>query len=213
MSDYPQLTQPELTQKLRQLMKVVGISSFKDLRDRSEVSLNVIVKLRQGQADLISYKDLNNLGISLKISAQDLIVKFSHQPYKLEQDELDKEDNSKSQFQTQIRQEFQQEVLTKLESLLLQLPTVAHAITNNPSIPAQNLLPLFRPFQNLLQDWGIEAIAPVGTEVSYDPRLHQLMDSSDLANLGDRALVRYIGYVQGDRLLYRARVSKIVTSL
>jgi molecular chaperone GrpE (heat shock protein) len=63
---------------------------------------------------------------------------------------------------------------------------------------------------HLLEDWGIKAIAPVGTEVNYDPRLHQLMDGAELELVkeGDVVLVRYTGYVRGEQLLYRARVSK-----
>jgi len=30
--------------------------------------------------------------------------------------------------------------------------------------------------EQLLQQWGLEAIAPVGAELSYDPQLHQLLE-------------------------------------
>ncbi|AFY72713.1 hypothetical protein Syn7502_00559 [Synechococcus sp. PCC 7502] len=189
------------TQELRRLMQVVGISSFRSLGSHSQVSLNAIAKLRKGQADLISYKDLASLSKSLKISLEDLVSKFSQiQPISPNQvTELTKSD----------KLEVQQEVVAKLESMLLQLPTAAYAITKNPDLPARNLLALFRPLENLLRDWGIEAIAAVGIEIEYNPQLHQPMDGSESVQAGDRVLVRYTGYRWGDRLLYRARVSRI----
>jgi hypothetical protein len=193
------------TQELRRLMKVAGIFSFRSLGDRSKVSLGNISKLRRDQADLIGYRDLNNLGICLGISVEALVSKFSQikpQPESQKIAPIDIQESGQAQFQ--------QEVLAKLESLLLQLPTAAHVITNNPNFPARNLLPLLRPLDHLLEDWGIKAIAPVGTEVNYDPRLHQLMDGAELELVkeGDVVLVRYTGYVRGEQLLYRARVSK-----
>ncbi len=49
--------------------------------------------------------------------------------------------------------------------------------------------------------------AIVGTELPYDSRQHQLMGGT--ANPGDLVRVRYAGYKQGDRLLYRAKVSPV----
>ena len=195
-------------QELRRLMKIAGISSFQSLGDRSKITLGNLNKLRRGQADLICYRDLNNLGICLGISVEDLVSKFSQ--IKPQKQECGRS-QFQSEFQIQFQSEFQQQVLTRLESLLLQLPTAAHAITNNPNFPARNLLPLLRPLDHLLQDWGIKAIAPVGTEVNYNPRLHQLMDGADLGLVkeGDMVLVRYTGYVKGEQLLYRARVAPL----
>jgi len=62
----------------------------------------------------------------------------------------------------------------------------------------------------LLQQWGVEAIAPVGAELPYDPQQHQLLEGT--AQAGDQVLVRYTGYRQGDKLLYRAKVSPVPSS-
>jgi molecular chaperone GrpE (heat shock protein) len=104
-------------------------------------------------------------------------------------------------------QEFQQTSVQILESLLLQLPTAAYAAQQNPQVPAVKLLPLLRPLEQLLQEWGIEAIAPVGSEVAYDPQWHQLMEGT--ATVGDLVKIRYTGYRQGETLLYRAKVSPV----
>jgi molecular chaperone GrpE (heat shock protein) len=69
------------------------------------------------------------------------------------------------------------------------------------------LLPLVRPVEQLLQQWGVEAIASVGSELAYDPHLHQLMEGT--AQPGELVRVRYTGYRIGEKLLYRAKVSPI----
>jgi molecular chaperone GrpE (heat shock protein) len=109
------------------------------------------------------------------------------------------------QLRETLVQEFQHQAITILESWLLQWPTAAAAVHQNPQFPAIKLLPLMKPLANLLQQWGIEAIASVGETVSYNPQWHQLMEGS--VEVGSTVIVRYVGYQQGQKLLYRARVS------
>jgi molecular chaperone GrpE (heat shock protein) len=106
-----------------------------------------------------------------------------------------------------LRQEFQQSSLQVLESWLVQWPTAAYAAQQNQQLPAARLLPLVRPVEQLLQEWGVDAIASVGSEIPYDPHLHQLMEGT--AQPGELVRVRYTGYCQGDKLLYRAKVSPV----
>ncbi|MEB3294556.1 MAG: helix-turn-helix domain-containing protein [Synechococcales bacterium] len=114
-----------------------------------------------------------------------------------------------AQQREMLLQEFQQSSLQTLEPWLLQWSAAAYAASQNPQVPATNLLPLVRPVEMLLLQWGIEAIAQVGTEMTFDPQSHQLMEG--MANPGDRVRVRYAGYRQGDRVLYRAKVSPMAT--
>jgi molecular chaperone GrpE (heat shock protein) len=107
----------------------------------------------------------------------------------------------------ELCQEFQQASLQVIESWLLQWPTAAHKARENPQLAAVKLLPLVRPIQQLLQQWGVEAIAPVGAGIPYDPQLHQLLEGT--AQPGETVKVRYTGYRQGEKLLYRAKVSPI----
>ena len=72
---------------------------------------------------------------------------------------------------------------------------------------AKNILPLFKPLDVLLQKWGITVIGFVGEEIAYDPQKHQLIEGNDEVEIGNPAIVRYIGYTKGEILLYRARVS------
>jgi len=107
-----------------------------------------------------------------------------------------------------LQQEFQQASLQLLESLLLQWPTAAQRARENPQLAAIKIVPLVqKPLEKLFLAWGVEAIAPVGAELPYDPQLHQLMDGT--AQLGEIVKVRYTGYRQGEKLLYRAKVSPI----
>ncbi|ACK69444.1 transcriptional regulator, XRE family [Gloeothece citriformis PCC 7424] len=106
-----------------------------------------------------------------------------------------------------LKEDFQQTSLQTLESWLVQWPTAAVSAQKNPKLPALKLLPLLKPMAMLLKQWGVEAIASVGELVPYDPHYHQLIQGE--AQPGERVRVRYVGYRQGDKLLYRAKVSPI----
>lgn len=57
---------------------------------------------------------------------------------------------------------------------------------------------------------GDRAIAPVGSQIPYDPQLHQLKQGT--AQPGETVQVTHVGYLQGKRLLYRATVSLVEKS-
>jgi hypothetical protein len=103
----------------------------------------------------------------------------------------------------------QAQVLDQLESLLLQWPTAAHAARQNPMAPAVKLLPLLKPLEQLLTAWSIEPIGTVGESLPYDPQSQTWMGTGDAPILGTPVQVRYVGYRQGDRLLYRAKVVQL----
>jgi len=199
------------TEILRQLMKLGGISSFQALSDRTGVSRRAIDRLRKGNAATLRYADLAKLAKALQIELNEFIPKFIpessssaiadlREEYKYLQQKLETQ-------KQELRSQFERETIQQLESLLLQLPSAAHAAQNNPSMLAKNILSLLRPIDALLQKWGINTIGSVGAEVSYDPQKHQLMEGSNEIDDGDIAIVRYVGYMQGEKLLYRARVS------
>ncbi|MBW4575753.1 MAG: helix-turn-helix domain-containing protein [Aphanothece sp. CMT-3BRIN-NPC111] len=199
---------------LQQLMQRVGVSSFKALSRKAGVSERQVRRLRLGQVSQMRMETLLKISQALQVPITELLATFSE--IKLGE-ELDAQAALKQEYQrlqAQIKQlreslmqEFQQASLQVLESWLLQWPTAAYAAQQNPQLPAVRLLALVRPVDQLLQQWGVEAIASVGEEVSYDPRQHQLMQGT--AQEGDRVKVRYTGYRQGDKLLYRAKVSPI----
>ena len=199
------------TEILRQLMKLVGISSFQALSDRTGISRRAIDTLRKGNAATLRYADLAKLAEVLQIELNEFIPKFITESSSSTIADLQEEyKHLQQKLETQkqeLRSQFERETIQQLESLLLQLPSAAHAAQNNPNMLAKNILPLLRPLDALLQKWGISMIGSVGAEVSYDPQKHQLMEGSNEIEDGDLAIVRYVGYMQGEKLLYRARVS------
>lgn len=149
---------------------------------------------------------------SLEQKYQDLQEQFQKQRDSLASLETLQQEYQRLQKQleeqsTLLNQEFQQESLQILESWLLQWPTAIAIVQKNPQLPAERILSLVKPVEKLIQKWGIEKIAAVGDEVSYNPRQHELIKGT--AEIGDLVKVRYVGYQKGDRLLYRAKVSAI----
>jgi molecular chaperone GrpE (heat shock protein) len=181
-----------------------------------------LLRLRRGELQQQRVDVLLKLSQVLQVSLSELVTTFSQvelgagkatPPEELQQAVTDlKQEYQRLQAQLanqrqELCQEFQQSSLQVIESWLLQWPTAAHKAQENPQLAAVKLLPLVRPIQQLLQQWGVEAIAPVGAEIPYDPQLHQLLEGT--AQPGETVKVRYTGYRQGEKLLYRAKVSPI----
>ncbi|OUL30614.1 nucleotide exchange factor GrpE [Nostoc sp. RF31YmG] len=226
----------DFTHLLQDLMRQVGISSFRALSRATGVSEPQILRLRQGKVEQMRVDILLKLSQVLQIKLDELVATFSgmssdgeikkaklekqqHSALKINEQELLQEvANLKTEYERSrlaleqqrevLQQEFQQTSLQLLESLLLQWPTAAQKAQENPQLPAIKILPLVqKPLEKLLQGWGVEAIAPVGAELPYDPQWHQLMEGN--SQPGDIVKVRYIGYRQGEKLLYRAKVGPI----
>lgn len=204
--------------RLRSLLQTANISSQKALSQAAEVSVWQVKQLSQGKAAQMRVEVLYRLSQVLHVSVMDLLSAFSELSSEPTSTQLATSQDAFQQeyqrLQTQLveqeealRQEFQQAVLRSLESWLVQFPTLIYAAQQNPQFPAKNFLPFIRPLEQLLESWGIEAIAPVGAEVAFDPQLHQLMDGT--AQVGERVRVRYAGYRQGEKLLYRAKVGRV----
>ena len=204
------------TAQLQKLMHQAGFSSFRSFAQAATVSEPQIRRLRQGQLSQMRLETLQKISQSLNLPLADLLTIFGDQTgdQALSKGETEAIKQEYDRLQTQLShqrealwQEFQQSSLQILESLLLQLPTAAHAARQNPQLSAVKLLPLLSPIDRLLETWDIHPIATVGSEVAYDPQQHQLMEGS--AKSGDPVRVRYTGYCQGDRGLYRAKVSPV----
>jgi transcriptional regulator with XRE-family HTH domain len=197
-------------------MQRVGIVSFKALASAAGVSPRQIRRLRQGEIAQMRVETVLKLAQVLQVPINVLVKTFSIDPALPQTDdktidtlkqEYQKLQNQLAQQRQTLLQEFQLSSLQVLESCLLQLPTLAFKVKQNPEISATKLLPLMRPLEQLLQQWGIEQIAPVGAKLPYNEQLHELLKGN--AQPGDFVTVRYTGYIQGDKLLYRAKVGLI----
>ncbi|WP_414755391.1 nucleotide exchange factor GrpE [Anabaena sp. CCY 9910] len=212
----------DFTQKLQNLMQQVNISSFKALSRQADVSEYQVLRLRQGKLEKMRLDTLLKLSKALQIPLSELLATFLESsieyqvpPYSQEIADLKKEyERSQLQLEQQreiLQQQFQQSSLQLLEPLLLQWPTAAQKARENPELAAVKIVSLVeKPLEKLLQAWGIEAIAPVGSEIPYNPQLHQL--KAGTAQPGETVKVTHIGYLQGEKLLYRATVSLVERS-
>lgn len=104
------------------------------------------------------------------------------------------------------KEQFQRETFEQLQMLLVNYPSAVHMATQNPDLPARNLVALFRPLESLLQEWGYEAIGKPWQAIAFDPQLHQ-PDASDIQP-GETVYVRFIGYRNGADILCPAKVSR-----
>ncbi|HEY9691923.1 MAG TPA: helix-turn-helix domain-containing protein [Oculatellaceae cyanobacterium] len=204
----------DLTHQLQQLMQRVGISSFNELSKQTGVSKRQFKHLRLGEVSQMRVETLVKISQVLQVSVTELLKTFSEVEIAEDTDTQTALKQEYERLQEQLRQqreslvqEFQQASLQILESWLLQWPTAAKAASDNAQLPAVRLLPLVRPVEQLVQKWGVEAIASVGEEIPYNPQYHQLMEGS--AQPGEQVRVRYTGYRQGDKLLFRAKVSPL----
>ncbi len=211
----------DFTQPLQDLMQRLGFSSYRQLCQRAGLSEKPLRRLRQGQVTQLRVETVLKLAQALQLSVNELLEMFSPQStpshssvargetasLEVLRQEYQRLQQQLHQQREILRQEFQQSTIQVLESWMRQWPTAAYAAKQNEQLPAVRLLPLVRPVEQLLQEWGVDAIATVGAEVPYDPQWHQL--SNGTAQPGELVRVRYTGYRQSEKLLYRAEVSPI----
>lgn len=222
---------PNYTPHLRALMQPLGFASFRALSRAAGISDWQLEQVRKGQILQLRVATLAKLSQVLQKPIGELLAIFSeagitaaeaeHVPQtgkpasqpaasvsvEQVQQEYQRLQTQLAQQQETLQQEFQQASLQILESCLRYLPTAVHAAQQNPQLPASRLLPLLRPIEQLLHSWGVESIAPVAAEVIFDPQWHQLIEGT--ANPGALVKIRYAGYRQGEKLLYRAKVSPV----
>jgi membrane protein insertase Oxa1/YidC/SpoIIIJ len=106
----------------------------------------------------------------------------------------------------QLQTDFQQETFTQLQTLLSNYPTVKKMALAKPELPAKNLISLFTSLDSLITNWGYTAIGETWKQVNYNPQLHQA-DSDDIQE-GELVYIRFIGYQNGDKVLYPAKISR-----
>lgn len=200
--------------QLQHLMQQAGLRSDRELSQKAGVSELQLSRLRNGLALQTPTEILLKISHALQISLTELLATFAPGSVELEQpasraieQEYQRLQATLDSQRASLMEEFQLSSLQILESWMLQWPTAASKAQENQTLPAVKLLPLLRPVEQLLQQWGVEAIAPVGAEIPYDPQQHQLLEGT--AQPGETVKVRYTGYRQGDKLLYRAKVSPI----
>ncbi|MEB3232239.1 MAG: helix-turn-helix transcriptional regulator [Leptolyngbyaceae bacterium] len=220
----------DYTETLRSLMQRCHIPSFRALAQQAQVSDWQIRQLRQGKLGQMRLDILQRISLTLQISLVELLSQFDPMPPSappppladhdhspvlnaLErqlaalQREYERSQTQLTQQQQTLQHQFQRTSLETLESWLLYWPAAVFAATQNSEFPATRLIPLVKPMEQLLMQWKVEAIAPVGTTVPYDPQYHQLIKGN--ANPGDSVRIRNPGYTHAGVLLHRAKVEGV----
>jgi molecular chaperone GrpE (heat shock protein) len=201
----------DYTLKLQALMHKVGIKSFRKLSELTGTSDRTIRKLRSGEFNLLRWQTLVKISSTLQITITELLDIFGAQSNSNTQ-QLELLNQEYRQLQQQLQQqretlqtEFQYQSLQTLESLLTYLPAAKYAATNQPDFPASKIFPLLQSIDRLLTQWNVTVIGEIGTQIAHDPHYHQLIEGT--ANPGELVTVRYTGYRQGEKLIFRAKVS------
>jgi DNA-binding Xre family transcriptional regulator/molecular chaperone GrpE (heat shock protein) len=205
--------QLDLTLQLQELMHKVGINSFKELSRSTGTSAGTIAKIRSGQISTLRLQTIVKISGVLQISVLELIDLFSdrsilgsnYRSIEILQQEYQHLQQQFTQQRATLASEFQSQSLQTLESFLTYFPAAKYAAQNNPNFPASKILPLVQSIDRLISQWGVTIIGEIGTQLPYDSRWHQLIEGT--AQTGDLVTVRYLGYQQGDKLIFRAKVS------
>ncbi len=202
------------TPQLQELMQRSSISSLRQLYQLTGSSASTINRLRSGEIASLRWQTLVSISAGLQISIDELLEIFGDSSYKSERQQVARIQQEYSYLQQQLEQqretlqaEFQSQSLQILESFLTYFPTAKHAAIHHPDFPASKLVPLTRSIDLLIASWGVTVIGEVGIEIVYDPQWHQLIEGS--INPGEIAIVRYVGYRQGDKAIFRAKVSQV----
>ncbi|WP_126147237.1 helix-turn-helix domain-containing protein [Synechococcus elongatus] len=181
--------------QLRQWMQAQGLTSWRSLAQQSGVSEQVIRRLRQEQGQTLTWRQLAAIAAVLQIEVVQLV-------------------EPKSSIQTAAliapvsdRETFEQDALHRLEPWLLNWPRASWAAQQRPDLPAERLLPLLQPLEQLLKDWQVETLGAIGQEFAFDPSWQLLRNGQ--AEPGDRVVIWRPGYRWRDRLIQRAEVDPL----
>lgn len=210
-------------ERLHNLMQQAGIADLNELSQVAKVARLQLIRIQQGLILNLSLGAIARIAQALNVSVDSLLQTFVPQPQVSSdrtvtsaqegdaliacRQEYQKLQQEMTQLQQTLLLEFQQASLETIESWLLQWPTAATAVRQNPQLPASKLISLVEPVEQLVKHWNVSTIATVGEELAYDPQNHQLMKG--VAQAGELVKVRYVGYKQGDKLLYKAKVSPV----
>ena len=213
----------DYTQALRSLMEQADIPSFRALAQQAAVSSWQIRQIRQGHVEQMRLGILLNISQALNISVATVTAQCSPVSLPSTAEDEKKEQQSppsanlqleyqrlKDQLEQQqksLQQDFQRTSLQVIESWMTYWPAAVYAAQTKPDLPATRLIPLVRPVEHLLDQWGVEAIAAVGTEMPYDPQQHQLVEGH--AEPGDLVRISNPGYIHNGALIHRAKVKPL----
>jgi DNA-binding Xre family transcriptional regulator/molecular chaperone GrpE (heat shock protein) len=231
------INKESFTSELQKLMRQVGINSFKELYQLTGTSAHTINKLRSGEINTLQLQTLVKISSILQITVMQLIATFGvggrvafavpngrltptaiasplenrstlgsrDRAVEILQQEYQHLQQQFEQQRETLKADFQYQSLHTLESFLTYFPAAKYAAQNNPDFPASKIFPLLGSIDRLISQWGVTVIGEIGSTIAYDPRWHQLIEGT--ANPDELVTVRYVGYRQSDKLIFRAKVN------
>jgi molecular chaperone GrpE (heat shock protein) len=93
-----------------------------------------------------------------------------------------------------------------LEPMLTQLPVVRRSIAQGRQVDALDVIDLLSPLDEALKTLGFQPIGTVGTEVAFDPTVHQVAQGA-APQPGTTVTVKNVGYLLDGAILRKARVT------
>jgi transcriptional regulator with XRE-family HTH domain len=201
-------------------MESLGISSFRQLSQKSGVSRHQIKRIYQGDWSRLTVHHALGLATALNFSWAEMLdfmgltVQDSlspPNPYAAEYEHLQRQLEHQSQT---LALQIQQEALQQLESWLRNWPKVVYTIHHDrPDLLAAKILPLLRPLEQLLAQWGVQPIGTIGQQLPFNAQYHQLMEGHPLGTPEPFVEVQRPGYTHQGKLLFRAEVIPVKQSL
>ena len=193
---------------LRRRMQELNIASWRELRQRANLSLYNLRLLRDGQINRLNLKQLASLAAALDWGLEVLLQRLG---ITLEADDTWRLEclrlrNQLDQCKEEVTEETQADIFNQLQTLLTNYPSLRRVVQIKPELPAKNVIALFTPLDNLLNSWDYQPIGQAWAEVEYSPQLHQA-DSSDIQP-GEKVYVRLIGYRKDEKIITPAKVSR-----
>ena len=207
------------------------IPNWNELQQKSGFSNTTMWKLRDGDGTLLSLDELNHFAIALNIPLGNFLDKLGILPPHPEleakrreclelQQQIEKLTQEKEtlrkdglrlhselqQQKVELTQEFRKSTFEKMQTLLVNYPSIHQMVNAKPELPAKNLLSSFTPLENLLKEWDYQPIGTPWEQVEYNPQLHQ-PDTPDIEQ-GEKVYIRFIGYQHQGNILCPAKVSR-----
>ncbi len=207
MLEYDQL----LISRLNQL----GMASFASLQRKANFTSSRLRQVRHGELAPLQLKELTRLATALNWTLDELLQNFGIENTSSSKrlSELDTLRTECLRLREQLQQqrvelttEFHHSTFEQLQTLLINYPSVRQLVQVKPDLPAKNLTSLFTSLDNLISSWGYESIGQVWEQVAYNPQLHQ-PDADDI-EIGELVYIRFVGYRDGEHILYPAKVSR-----
>lgn len=207
MATNPEMPPTGTEVQLKALMAAAGIASWRELAERSGLSVEQLRRLRRQGLAPARLQTLDHLAGGLGVPLSSLLGQREELAANGElalRQECDRLQQQLAQQEHTLREAFERDSLAQLESWLLNWPRALLALERNPSLPASKLVPLVQPIWKLLEQWQWQAIGRIGETIPFDPQRHTPCHGSPDPQQPVR--VRCPGAQWRDRLLRRAEV-------